>query len=101
MKLEQSFEVSAPVEQVWSALIDIERVEVLRGPQSTLFGKSAIAGVLNIATQAPTTAERLASLRSLPKGFERSKWGEGILEAVKLGLARDPKSAPRLHRSSS
>ena len=26
MKLEQSFEVSAPVEQVWSALIDIERV---------------------------------------------------------------------------
>ncbi|MBO9710291.1 MAG: TonB-dependent receptor [Caulobacter sp.] len=36
-------------------LIDIERVEVLRGPQSTLFGKSAIAGVLNIATQAPTS----------------------------------------------
>ncbi|MDB5455099.1 MAG: TonB-dependent receptor, partial [Caulobacter sp.] len=35
-------------------LIDVERVEVLRGPQSTLFGKSAIAGVLNIATQAPT-----------------------------------------------
>ena len=26
MKLEQSFEVSAPVEQVWSALIDVERV---------------------------------------------------------------------------
>jgi len=35
-------------------LIDVERVEVLRGPQSTLFGKSAIAGVLNIATAAPT-----------------------------------------------
>jgi iron complex outermembrane receptor protein len=35
-------------------LIDLERVEVLRGPQSTLFGKSAIAGVLNITTQAPT-----------------------------------------------
>ncbi len=39
----------------------------------------------DIATQAPTTPERLASLRSLPKGFERSKWGEGILEAVKRG----------------
>ncbi|MGZ4226328.1 MAG: CoxG family protein, partial [Solirubrobacteraceae bacterium] len=26
MKLEQSFEVSAPVEQVWRALIDVERV---------------------------------------------------------------------------
>jgi len=35
-------------------LIDVERVEVLRGPQSTLFGKSAIAGVLNITTAAPT-----------------------------------------------
>jgi len=34
-------------------LIDVERVEVLRGPQSTLFGKSAIAGVLNITTSAP------------------------------------------------
>src|SRR5262249_7317178 len=29
-----------------------------------------------IAVQAPTTVERLAGLRSLPKGFERSKWGE-------------------------
>ena len=36
----------------------------------------------DIAVQAPTTPERLAGLRSLPKGFERSKWGEGILEAV-------------------
>lgn len=35
-------------------LIDLDRVEVLRGPQSTLFGKSAIAGVLNITTAAPT-----------------------------------------------
>jgi iron complex outermembrane receptor protein len=35
-------------------LIDVERVEVLRGPQSTLFGKSAVAGVLNIVTSAPT-----------------------------------------------
>ncbi len=35
-------------------LVDVERVEALKGPQSTLFGKSAIAGVLNITTQAPT-----------------------------------------------
>ena len=31
----------------------------------------------DIAVQAPTTLERLAALRSLPKGFERSKWGAG------------------------
>jgi ribonuclease D len=52
----------------------------------------------DIAIQAPTTPERLAGLRSLPKGFERSKWGEGILDAVKRGLARDPKTLPQSER---
>ncbi len=52
----------------------------------------------DIAVQAPTTMERLAGLRSLPKGFERSRWGEAILEAVKRGLERDPKTLPRLDR---
>src|SRR5204863_114557 len=52
--------------------------------------------ISDIAVQAPTTTERLAGLRSLPRGFERSKWGEAIVEAVRRGLARDPKSLPRL-----
>ena len=52
-----------------------------------------------IATQAPTTLERLKHLRSLPRGFERSKWGEAIVAAVRQGLARDPKTLPRLERS--
>ena len=53
----------------------------------------------DIAAQAPTTMERLAALRSLPRGFERSKWGEAILTAVKRGLERDPKTLPRLERA--
>ena len=32
---------------------EIERIEVLRGPQGTLFGKNTSAGVLNVITQAP------------------------------------------------
>ena len=52
----------------------------------------------DIAIQAPTTIERLGSLRSLPRGFERSRWGEAIVAAVQRGLARDPKSLPRLER---
>ncbi len=52
----------------------------------------------DIAVQAPTTIERLGSLRSLPRGFERSKWGEAIVAAVKRGLARDAKTLPRLDR---
>jgi ribonuclease D len=53
----------------------------------------------DIAIQAPTTMERLSGLRSLPRGFERSKWGEAIIEAVKRGLERDPKTLPRLERA--
>jgi ribonuclease D len=52
----------------------------------------------DIATHAPTTPERLAALRSLPRGFERSKWGAEILEAVRRGLARDPAGLPQLER---
>jgi iron complex outermembrane recepter protein len=36
-------------------LIDIDQIALLRGPQGTLFGKNTTAGVLNIATRAPSS----------------------------------------------
>ena len=51
----------------------------------------------DIAMQAPTSLERLASLRSLPKGFERSQWGR-IVAAVQRGLARDPETLPQIEK---
>jgi ribonuclease D len=52
----------------------------------------------DLAMQAPTSIERLGTLRSLPKGFERSRWGEAIVDAVKRGLSRDPATLPQLDR---
>jgi outer membrane receptor protein involved in Fe transport len=41
-------------QQTRAPFLDLERVEVLRGPQSILFGKNSVAGALNITTARPT-----------------------------------------------
>jgi len=65
-------------------------------PRSRVLKDEAIA---DIAVQAPTSTEKLKNLRSLPKGFERSRWGEQIVAAVERGLARNPSTLPLQSRT--
>jgi len=55
--------------------------------------------LIDIATSAPRSVEALGRLRSIPNGFERSRTGADILEAVERGIARDPASISMPERS--
>ncbi|MBB3222019.1 TonB-dependent receptor [Pseudoduganella umbonata] len=54
--------------------LDVQQLELLRGPQGTLFGKNTTAGVLNISTKKPTFApERSVELSGGQFGYVQGK----------------------------
>jgi ribonuclease D len=54
--------------------------------------------LMDIVQRAPREPEALSDLRSLPRGFERSRAGADVLAAVERALAIDHKTLPRLER---
>ena len=71
-------------QQVRAPFLDLERVEVLRGPQSILFGKNSVAGAMNITTAKPTDVFEGSLL--VEREFVD---GESIIEGVLSGPISD------------
>jgi iron complex outermembrane receptor protein len=59
-------------------LLDIDHIEILQGPQGTLFGKNASAGVINIVTENPT---------AIPHAFVEGSYFEGNEYRLKGGVS--------------
>jgi outer membrane receptor protein involved in Fe transport len=58
------------------SLFDVEQVEVLRGPQGTLHGANALAGLININTGAPSAQ---AEMRVEAMAAEYGTWSAGLM----------------------
>ena len=56
---------------------DMERVEILKGPQGALYGKNAIGGVFNVITRAPTETF---------EGSVEAEYGNGDNKAVRVAV---------------
>jgi len=68
-------------------LLDIERVEILRGPQGTLFGRNTIGGAISVTTHAPQLGQFAAEVETVLGRFDRFDLRAAINLPVASALA--------------
>ncbi|MEE4292875.1 MAG: TonB-dependent receptor [Xanthomonadales bacterium] len=64
--------------QALGAYVDVQRIEVLRGPQGTLYGRNTFGGTINIITNDPTFDDFYGSVSALYGDYDRYRL-EGIV----------------------
>lgn len=73
-------------------LMDLERVEILRGPQGTLYGKNVVGGAINVVTAKPThdfSAKVMVELGDYSREVVRASINGGLSDNVagKMGVS--------------
>ncbi len=66
---------------------DLQQIEILRGPQGTLFGKNTVAGAINLITAAPSTEEFFGSATASAGNYELQQLKANINVPVNDNLA--------------
>ncbi|WUR11387.1 TonB-dependent receptor [[Empedobacter] haloabium] len=80
------------------AFYDIDRVEVLRGPQGTLYGRNTTAGAVNVITNAPT--QQLEGMVALEGGNHHTRKGSAMVN-VPVSPALAIRAAAAFNRHDS
>lgn len=68
------------------ALDQVERIEILKGAQSTLYGSDAVAGVINIITKKPSGKKALVGLHLSGGSYNTWRGGVNVSGSGKKGL---------------
>jgi outer membrane receptor protein involved in Fe transport len=68
--------------------IDIQQIEVLRGPQGTLYGRNAMSGIVNVSTRSPLhSSYRKVSLSTGNYGLFQAKFADSERIASNAGIS--------------
>ena len=70
-------------------VVDLERIEVLRGPQGTLYGARSMGGTVRLLTRQPDLEQRETSLHGVVSATEEGGWNTSAAVGFNLPMIDD------------